>query len=90
MKKLIYFVSFSSAEIITNFCTFVGKFEHMNLNSILRGIGELLTWTFDTVLVPLGQLPNYAFIALGFFGLFLWISMQQKYNKKAKSNGSLK
>ncbi|MEJ6796766.1 MAG: hypothetical protein QNK63_08645 [Flavobacteriales bacterium] len=90
MKKLIYFVSFSSAEIITNFCTFAWKFLVMNLNSILRGIGELLTWTFDTVLVPLGHLPNYAFIAVGVFGLFLWLSMQQKYNKKAKSNGTLK
>ncbi len=62
----------------------------MNLNSILRGIGEVITWTFDTVLVPLGQLPNYAFIALGGFGLFLWLSMQNKYNKKSEQEGTLK
>jgi len=90
VKKLIYFVSFSRAGIIINFCTFVVKFLVMNLNSILREIGDLLTWTFDTVLVPLGELPNYAFIALGAVGLFLWLSMQRKYNKKAKSSGTLK
>ncbi|MFK7758041.1 MAG: hypothetical protein AB8B53_14015 [Flavobacteriales bacterium] len=60
------------------------------MNSILRSIGDLITWTFDTVLVPLGQLPNYAFIALGVVGLFLWLSMQAKYNKKAQNQGTIK
>lgn len=83
-------MSFSRAGIIINFCTFALKFLVMNLNSILREIGDLLTWTFDTVLVPLGELPNYAFIALGAVGLVLWLSMQRKYNKKAKSNGTHK
>jgi len=62
----------------------------MNINEILRGIGDLITWTFDTFLVPLGQLPNYAFIALGVVGLFLWLTMQQKYNRKSQSEGGIK
>ncbi len=60
------------------------------MNSILRSIGDIINWTFDTILVPLGQLPNYAFIALGVVGLFLWLSMQQKYNKKAQKEGTIK
>lgn len=75
---------------MTIFCTFVAQFFDMNMNSILRVIGDILTWTFDTVLVPLGQLPNYAFILLGFVGLFLWLSMQGKYNKKAQEEGGIK
>lgn len=49
-----------------------------------------MTWTFDVILVPLGDLPNYAFILLGVFGLFMWLSMQGKYNKKAQGEGTIK
>ncbi len=62
----------------------------MNLNEILRGIGDLITWTFDTFLVPLGQMPNYAFILLGVFGMFLWLKMQGTYNRKSKEQGTIK
>ena len=60
------------------------------MNSILHIIGDFLTWTFDTVLVPLGDLPNFAFIALGFAGMFLWLKMQGTYNKKAQDEGAIK
>ena len=60
------------------------------MNSILRFIGDILTWTFETVLVPLGDLPNFAFIALGFVGLFFWLNMQKKYNSKAQDQGTIK
>ncbi len=62
----------------------------MNMNSILRPIGEIITWTFDSVLIPLGQLPNYVFILVGLVGLFVWLNMQGKFNKKAQKDGTIK
>lgn len=61
---------------------------------IVNPIGHLIVWTFDNVLVPIGELgalnPNNLFIVLGFIGLFYWLFSQHKYNKKAEQEGSLK
>ncbi|MGB0167364.1 MAG: hypothetical protein ACPF8V_10985 [Luteibaculum sp.] len=62
----------------------------MNLEEILVPIGEAITWSFETLLVPLGNMPNTIFTILGFVGLAVWLNMQAKYNKKAKQEGSLK
>jgi hypothetical protein len=58
-------------------------------------IAAFIKWTFDNILVPIGELPalinpNNIFIILGFIGMFYWLYMQQKYNKKAKEEGSIK
>lgn len=47
-------------------------------------------WIFENTLEPLGNIPNYSFIVLGFVGLFIWLKMQKKYNEEAKSTGHLK
>ncbi len=60
------------------------------MNEILRFIGEIITWTFDTLLVPAGQKPNILFIIIGFAGMFLWLKMQSDYSRKAKQNGTIK
>jgi len=60
------------------------------MNELLRIIGDLITGTFDNVLVPLGQAPNILFILVGAVGLFLWLKMQGDYNRKAKQNGTIK
>ena len=59
-------------------------------------IANLIVWTFDNLLVPFGELsnsenfwflsPNFLIVILGFIGLFLWLSMQSKYNKEAANN----
>ncbi len=59
---------------------------------IVGPIAALIKWTFDNILVPIGELPafmnpNNIFIVLGFVGLFYWLNLQGKYNKKAKSEG---
>jgi hypothetical protein len=58
-------------------------------------IAALIKWTFDNILVPIGELPIFAnpntiFIAIGCAGLLYWLYWQQKYNKKASEEGGLK
>ena len=45
---------------------------------------------FFSVFENLGNVPNWAFIVLGFVGMFIWLKMQKDFNEKAKSNGTLK
>jgi hypothetical protein len=58
-------------------------------------IAALILWTFKNLLVPIGDLPNYInpnylFLGLGFVGLFYWLNLQGKYNKKAEREGGIK
>jgi len=58
---------------------------------IVGPIAALIKWTFDEILVPIGELPdlinpNYIFLALGFIGLFYWLWMQKKYNDQAAND----
>lgn len=61
---------------------------------IVEPLGKLIVWTFDNILVPIGDLgaanPNNLFVVLGFVGLFYWLFLQGKYNKKAAQEGTLK
>lgn len=55
---------------------------------IVGPIAALIKWTFDNILVPIGELPdiinpNYIFIVVGCLGLVYWLFLQQKYNKQA-------
>jgi hypothetical protein len=61
----------------------------MNLQEILAPIADIITATFDGLLVPISNLFNTGCIVLGFVGLFIWLSMQLKYDKKAKEEGTL-
>jgi hypothetical protein len=59
----------------------------MTLSSIFWGIGDMLQATF--VLLQenmIGNMFNYAIIALGFIGLFYWLSWQKKFNDRAKND----
>lgn len=58
---------------------------------IVEPIAALIKWTFDTILVPLGELPsminpNNIFLVIGFIGMFYWLNLQRKYNKEAANN----
>ena len=61
---------------------------------LVEPLGKLIVWTFDTILVPIGDLgaanPNSIFIVMGFLGLFYWLYRQTKYNQLAKEQGTLK
>ncbi len=64
------------------------------MDYIVNPIGKLVVWTFDKILVPIGDMgalnPNNLFIALGVVGLFYWLYIQQKLSKKAEQEGTLK
>lgn len=49
-------------------------------------LAQFITWSFDTLLVPMQNMPNVAFILLGFFGLFSWLRIQTKLSAKAANN----
>jgi len=58
---------------------------------IVGPIAALIKWTFDNILVPIGELPdlinpNYIFLLIGFVGMFYWFFLQRKYNKQADNN----
>lgn len=48
------------------------------------GIGKALNgaWFYDNI----GNIFNYSCIALGFFGFFVWMRFQAKFNKEAENN----
>ncbi|MFT5860173.1 MAG: hypothetical protein ACI865_002281 [Flavobacteriaceae bacterium] len=64
------------------------KQEGMSSYDIFWGIGDfsqsLLGLMYDNV----GNMANYSFIVLGFVGLFIWLNMQNKYNKAAEADPS--
>ncbi len=60
------------------------------MTSFLYDLGHFFQWLFENTLAPLGNIPNNAFIVLGFVGLGIWLKMQKKFNAEAKANGTLK
>ena len=60
------------------------------MNDFVYALGDIFYWLFENTLEPLGNLPNDAFLLLGFAGLFIWLKMQKKFNEEAKANGTLK
>lgn len=63
----------------------------MNVQDIIYPIGDLIVWTFDNVLVPIGNIAGRTFwellwASVGIFGIALWLKMQAKYNNEAASN----
>lgn len=62
---------------------------------ILDPIAFIIKWSFDYILVPLGELPaiinpNNIFILIGAIGFVYWLYLQGQYNKKAEREGKLK
>lgn len=56
------------------------------MTEFLYWLGHFLDDVFATTLVPLGNIPNYFFILVGFGLLFWWLGLQKKYNEKADSD----
>lgn len=52
---------------------------------IVEPIGELFEWSFG-ILEYFENLPNYAFIIIGFIGMIYWLILQKRYNKQADQN----
>ena len=60
------------------------------MREIVYCLGDIFTWIFENTLEPLGNIPNWIFIILGFIGLFIWLKMQSNFNAEAKQNETMK
>lgn len=58
------------------------------MQQIAFTIGHLLESTF-TVLPVLGWLPPIVFSVVIFIGLVVWMSLQARYDRRAKANNTL-
>lgn len=47
---------------------------------------DILVWSFEHLLEPIGNTLNYTFVVLAFVGLFVWLKFQAKYNAEAEAN----
>ena len=59
------------------------------MTDFIYWLNDLFTAFFD-LFEKLGNLPNYAFIAMAFGLLFWWLKMQKDYTEKAEKEGTLK
>jgi len=65
------------------------------MDYIVNPIAAVVRWSFDNILVPIGELagamnPNAIFSATIVIGLVYWLVMQSKFDKKAEREGGLK
>lgn len=59
----------------------------MTLSGFFYGLGDLIQSTFGLLEADMvGNKFNYACIALGFVGLFIWLNKQRKFNAAAESD----
>lgn len=62
----------------------------MNYTDFMYALGDGILWTTDVIFDNVGNLINYAFIALIMGGMAYWVSLMFKYNKRAKGNPDYK
>lgn len=59
----------------------------MTFSEFFWGLGDLLTWMLQALQADMiGNMFNDALLILGFIGFGIWMNMQRKFNKAAKSN----
>lgn len=56
------------------------------MTELIYWLGHFMHDVFEMTLVPLGNIPNWSFILLGFALLGWWMKLQKKYNDEAKAN----
>lgn len=61
----------------------------MNLQQIVEPLAKIVDDTFRVFLVPISEGFNWVVIAGGFIGLFIWLKLQNGYNRKAKENNTI-
>ena len=66
--------------------TFGTEFKTKKMDWLAYFLRDILVWSFEHLLEPLGNTLNYTFLFLGFAGLFFWLKMQAKYNAEAEAN----
>jgi len=59
------------------------------MTDFIYALGRGFYWFFSKQ-QHLGNIPNFIFLMIGFFGLFYWLSKQNQLNKKAQQGNTLK
>lgn len=62
---------------------------------IINPIAFILKWSFDHILVPLGELPDFInpnslIVVVVIVGILIWLRIQRKLDQKAEREGTLK
>lgn len=65
------------------------------MDYIVNPIAFILKWTFDYILVPLGELPdiinpNSFIVLIIVIGVLVWLRIQRKLDRKAERESTLK
>lgn len=65
------------------------------MDYIVNPIAFILKWTFDYILVPLGELPdiinpNTFIVLIIIIGILFWLRTQRKLDRKAERESTLK
>lgn len=81
-KKLKVFHHLS--RLSTNNLFTLSQLKEIAMNEMWWTLGKILNgaWFYDNI----GDLANWSFIALGFFGFGYWMRWQSKFNKQAAEN----
>lgn len=58
----------------------------MTYTEFVEVSGDWILWTTEALFETVGNSFNYAVIALGFVGLFIWLRLQAKYNREAAND----
>lgn len=61
----------------------------MNMTDVFNGIGNFFQWTFQ-FMKSFGNGPNLVFWIIICSLIVTWLRMQAKFNKEAKTNGTIK
>jgi hypothetical protein len=62
----------------------------MGSRAFFEGLGDLFTNYLFVPFEMIGDVFNWAVVALGFVGLFFWLNTQKKLSDKAAKEGKLK
>ena len=62
----------------------------MSSRAFFEGLGDLFTNYLFVPFEMIGDVFNWAVVALGFVGLFFWLNTQKKLSDKAAKEGKLK
>lgn len=58
----------------------------MNPTIFWEAIGNGILWSTDILFDHIGNILNYTIIAVGLFGIAVWLRFQLRYIKEAKKN----
>jgi len=61
----------------------------MNMTDVFYGIGDFFQWSFHFI-KAFGNKPNVFFWLLIGFLMIVWLRLQNRYNKEAERNNTLK